>query len=141
MNWGYEVLNNLAGIPIGGKENMLKAFRDGWNISLMVDGPKGPRRVIKPGILLLASATGTPVIPAIIVVKWCIRVNSWDHMIIPIPFSPSVELNGRPIMVPRNLSENELRYKLQELENEFKNLDKRAEGVFVRRRVWNLAGG
>lgn len=120
---------------------MLKAFRDGWNISLMVDGPKGPRRVIKPGILLLASATGAPVIPTVVVVKWCIRVNSWDKMIIPIPFSPSVELNGRPIMIPRNPSEEELKNKLTELEDEYKNLDKIAANYFATKRVWNFAKG
>lgn len=116
----------------GAFRGMLKAFREGWNISLMVDGPKGPHRVIKPGVLLLASATGSPVVPTIIVVKWCIRVHSWDRMVIPLPFSPSVELDGRPIMIPRNPTEEELKSKLKELETEYKNLDLMAENIFVK---------
>lgn len=119
--------------------SMLKACKEGYSSSLMVDGPKGPHRVLKPGIILLASMAGTPIVPTIIVVKWFIRVNSWDQMIIPIPFSPTVELNGRPIMVPKKPSEVELKNKLMEVENELKRLDKLAENVFRTRREWNFA--
>lgn len=106
---------------------MLRAYKDNWNISLMIDGPRGPRRVIKNGIMYLASMTDSLVIPTIAVVKWYFRVNSWDKMVIPIPFSPSVELNGRPIIIPRNPTESEMKNKLVELENEFKNLERIAD--------------
>lgn len=117
---------------------MLKAFRDGWNISLMVDGPKGPRRKIKPGILLLGSMTGAPIVPTVIAVKWFFRVKSWDHMIIPIPFSPAIELNGKPIMLPRNPSNDELDLKCKELEIEFERLEREGAEFFVSKRERKL---
>ena len=46
--------------------SMLKACKEGYSSSLMVDGPKGPHRVLKPGIILLASRAGTPIVPTII---------------------------------------------------------------------------
>ena len=129
---GFKVVRGSS--TRGGSEalrGMLRAFNDGWNISLMVDGPKGPHRKIKPGILILGSMTGAPIVPTVISVKWFFRVKSWDRMIIPVPFSPAVELNGKPIMVPRSPSSEELDKKIIELEEEFNRLEIEARDYFV----------
>jgi lysophospholipid acyltransferase (LPLAT)-like uncharacterized protein len=43
--------------------DMIRAARTGSNIVFTPDGPKGPRRIAKEGIVLAAQATGLPIIP------------------------------------------------------------------------------
>ena len=52
-----------------------------------IDGPRGPARVAKPGVLYIASLSGIPIIPVGLAVdrKW--HLKSWDRMMIGKPFS------------------------------------------------------
>jgi hypothetical protein len=43
--------------------DMIRASRTGSNIVFTPDGPKGPRRIAKEGVVYAAQATGLPVIP------------------------------------------------------------------------------
>jgi len=88
------------------------------HVTITPDGPRGPRRKIKNGIVFLASHTGRPMVPTAFssVRFWRIR-GSWTDMVIPKPFTKVYALAGEPITVPENLSREELdRYaaKLQE---------------------------
>ena len=42
---------------------MIRAARDGKNIVFTPDGPKGPPRVAKDGVIYAAQATGLPIVP------------------------------------------------------------------------------
>lgn len=41
----------------------IRAARDGKNIVFTPDGPKGPPRIVKNGLIFAAQATGLPIIP------------------------------------------------------------------------------
>ena len=43
--------------------DMIRAARDGSNIVFTPDGPKGPRRIMKEGVIYAAQATGLPIVP------------------------------------------------------------------------------
>ncbi|HSP17832.1 MAG TPA: DUF374 domain-containing protein [Thermoanaerobaculia bacterium] len=43
--------------------DLIRAARDGRNIVFTPDGPKGPARVAKEGVVVAAQATGLPIIP------------------------------------------------------------------------------
>ena len=43
--------------------DMIRAARDGSNIVFTPDGPRGPRRVAKEGVVYAAQATGLPIVP------------------------------------------------------------------------------
>ncbi len=43
--------------------DLIRAARDGKNIVFTPDGPKGPRRVAKEGVVVGAQATGLPIVP------------------------------------------------------------------------------
>jgi lysophospholipid acyltransferase (LPLAT)-like uncharacterized protein len=64
-----------------------------------IDGPRGPRYVAKPGAIWLAWKTGAAAIPFNISAKrkWVLR--SWDHFMIPMPFTRAFLLFGAPIRV------------------------------------------
>ena len=66
----------------------LKAVRDGYNLLLTVDGPVGPRYGVKPGIMALAKQTKKPIQLLFTFPKnsYIIR-KSWDHFVVPYPFS------------------------------------------------------
>ncbi len=42
---------------------LIVAMRDGWNIAITPDGPKGPRHKIKEGLVELARISGKPIVP------------------------------------------------------------------------------
>ena len=44
---------------------LIKVGRSGWDLGVTPDGPKGPRRVAKLGVVQLAKATGLPIVPMI----------------------------------------------------------------------------
>ncbi|MEW6530596.1 MAG: lysophospholipid acyltransferase family protein [Thermodesulfobacteriota bacterium] len=70
---------------------------------LAVDAPRGPSRQVKMGIVMIAKRTGQPVVP---LVSWATRqfqFNSWDRMILPLPFSTIVMAFGKPTEVPDGL--------------------------------------
>jgi lysophospholipid acyltransferase (LPLAT)-like uncharacterized protein len=68
-----------------------------------VDGPRGPRGVVQPGVVWLARATGHPVIPIHAEAERCWTLGSWDRTQIPKPWSRVVMAIGAPIHVPRDV--------------------------------------
>lgn len=82
----------------------------GSHIVITPDGPRGPRRELKDGILFLASHSGRKIVP---VGSACSRswrfTGSWTDLMIPKPFSKLALLAGEPIEIPPNLSCEEFR--------------------------------
>ncbi|NDC37009.1 MAG: DUF374 domain-containing protein [Proteobacteria bacterium] len=81
---------------------LVKLVREGWDVGITPDGPKGPRHVLKEGVVKLAQLTGAKIVPLCYAVerRWSFR--SWDRIFLPKPFSRGVALVGTPISVPRN---------------------------------------
>ena len=102
---GREALNELVG--------HLKA---GKRCAITPDGPRGPRREIKAGVLNLARMTGCPVVPFAFEAEHCWRLKSWDEFIIPKPFSRAVFVYGKPTRVPRHGKLDQLKLIQDELD-------------------------
>lgn len=79
------------------------------HVVIATDGPRGPRRVVKEGIVYLASHSGRPIVPVALGVSraWKPR-GRWTDLVIPWPFSRAVVLGGAPIYVPEGLTPQEL---------------------------------
>lgn len=74
----------------GGKEAMeiyTQKILEGFNGGITVDGPKGPRRKVKFGILMVAQKTGAHILPITASYSSFWEFNSWDRFKIPKPFS------------------------------------------------------
>lgn len=52
-----------------------------------VDGPQGPRGIIKSGLIRMAQLSGVPIVPLTISVNRAWILKSWDRFLIPKPFS------------------------------------------------------
>ena len=64
-----------------------------------VDGPRGPARVVQPGAVFLAGATGQPILPYHIEADRHWTLRSWDRTQIPKPFATVALVMGKPIIV------------------------------------------
>lgn len=69
-------------------------------VGFTLDGPRGPRRIAKPGIAILAGRTATPVIPLAFALTKSWRLRSWDRFPIPKPFGRIICAIGEPIPPP-----------------------------------------
>jgi lysophospholipid acyltransferase (LPLAT)-like uncharacterized protein len=64
--------------------------------ALTVDGPRGPWRKVKVGIVSLARHLQVPVIPITSSCRRAWVLDSWDHMVLPKPFTTVVVAYGEP---------------------------------------------
>src|SRR5262245_57532897 len=85
---GWQVIRGSS--SRGGARALLQVVRfleQGGFACHLIDGPRGPRHPMKPGLLLMAQRSRATVFPAVFGAKWHWRPNSWDRQIIPLPFS------------------------------------------------------
>src|SRR5205807_9175779 len=89
----------------GGSAALLGLIRrtGGTNIVLTPDGPRGPRRQLKPGAVALASMTGMQIVPIGIACPAAWRARSWDRMMVPPPWATAYYVSGPAIRVPDRL--------------------------------------
>ena len=71
----------------------------------VVDGPQGPRGVIKAGLVSMAQLSGVPILPVSISTNRAWILKSWDRFLIPKPFSTVVVRWGNLVPVPLKLDE------------------------------------
>ncbi len=87
--WGARVVRGSS--SAGGREAMwaLRAAvrRRGSSPIVVPDGPRGPARRPKRGVLVLARTSGAPVLALGFASDRRWRLNSWDRTIVPKPFA------------------------------------------------------
>jgi lysophospholipid acyltransferase (LPLAT)-like uncharacterized protein len=106
-------------------------IKEGYKGGLVVDAPRGPRFVSKPGIIYLAKRTGTPIIPVIWSADRYWKLNSWDRTIIPKPFARIVALYaGTCIAVPADASREVCEQYRQELDKVMNRIMYQADWFF-----------
>ncbi len=82
---------------------MVRLVRSGRHAALTVDGPKGPPRVVQPGVIQLARLTGAWILP---ITSSCSKprfLASWDRYLLPYPFSKAVVAYGEPFPIPQDM--------------------------------------
>lgn len=73
----------------------------GSSLVVTPDGPWGPRRVAKPGVLLLARQSGLPILPVAVSARPSLRLaRRWDRQLLPLPFSRLRVIAAEPIRLP-----------------------------------------
>jgi lysophospholipid acyltransferase (LPLAT)-like uncharacterized protein len=79
-----------------------------------VDGPRGPKGVVKPGLIRIAQRSGAAIVPVYISCSRVWKLKSWDQFLIPKPFSRILVHWGDPIDLPENMdSETFEKYRLE----------------------------
>ena len=66
---------------------LVRAVAAGRTVLVIPDGPRGPARECKPGVVALAELAAVPVLPLALSVDRGWRLGSWDRMLVPKPFA------------------------------------------------------
>ncbi len=111
---------------------LIDAIKAGNNGALTIDGPRGPKHIVKKGIIEVARLTGVPIVP----MSWyspspfLLKFNTWDEFRFPLNCIRMKALYGEPIFVPPELSEKETEDYRLKVEIELKNLYKKLVDEF-----------
>lgn len=75
---------------------LARLSRAGYSLVVTPDGPFGPRRLAKPGALIVARESGLPIQPWAFSVRPSLRLHRrWDRQIVPLPFC-RIHLSAAP---------------------------------------------
>ena len=102
---------NAAKVLIQG----IKALKDGYDIGITPDGPKGPRHEVADGIIVMAQKTNTKIVLTRMLPTKYWQFNSWDKFIVPKPFGTlkyyatlPIDVSGLELEEARTLLQEEL---------------------------------
>jgi lysophospholipid acyltransferase (LPLAT)-like uncharacterized protein len=109
---------------------MLKAQKDGYDVIVVPDGPKGPRQQVQIGVIELAKLTGCPIIPLSFSASRRKILNTWDRFLLPCPFSTGVFIWGEPVYVDSDGDRASLEEKRLLLEQRLNQLTEMADHYF-----------
>lgn len=104
---------------------LLDVLRDGHQIAITPDGPRGPRRKAAPGVAQLAALSGKPVLPCAVRARPTKILPTWDRLILPLPFARGVIVCSAPISVARDEAERAL----PRIEQALKDVAEEAEAL------------
>src|SRR5262245_54385155 len=113
----------------GGSRALLQMAREleaGHPAGFTVDGPRGPARVVQPGTVWLAKATGHPVLPFHLEASRHWTMNSWDRTQVPKPFATVAIAMGQPLDVPKDADEGAIEAARKTVEERLLTLEQRA---------------
>ena len=101
---------------------LIRTLKSGCSVGFTPDGPRGPRMRVKGGIITAAQMSGATIVPVSLAAKSMHVMNSWDQLVIPMPFSRGIFKFGTPITVPRKMDSAAFDEKRLELEGVLNDL-------------------
>jgi lysophospholipid acyltransferase (LPLAT)-like uncharacterized protein len=114
---GAEAVREILGLP-------------DLHLAMTPDGPRGPRRKMKEGIVFISSRSDRPIVPTALVCsrQWSVP-GSWTNMAIPKPFSKVTLITGTPITIPIELPREEMMAWAEFVSDEMARLELLAERI------------
>lgn len=104
-----------------------------YHIAIATDGPRGPRHVVKDGIIFLAAQSGRAILPVGVSAARAWRPRGrWTDMLVPKPFSRMVIKIGSPVYIPPDVTREQIadwRIRLQAMMEEMNVEADRLAGV------------
>jgi lysophospholipid acyltransferase (LPLAT)-like uncharacterized protein len=99
-SWGYRAVRGSS--TRGGIRALLGAVRElqaGHSVAFTPDGPRGPCRELKPGVITAAQRGGGIIVPIHAEADRAWRLHSWDRFMIPQPLARVWITYGDPFEV------------------------------------------
>jgi len=96
--FGIHAVRGTAGGHSGAQAlvKMIRIVKEGWDLGITVDGPRGPRQQVKPGVLAVSRKTGAWIVPVCVAYERAWQLGTWDGMLVPKPFSAVTVRYGAP---------------------------------------------
>jgi lysophospholipid acyltransferase (LPLAT)-like uncharacterized protein len=104
--WGYGVIRGSASthkLAVKMLRQTISIARDS-KMCIGIDGPRGPRRQVKIGMLMAAQKTGVPITLVRVETNGIRLEKSWDKAVIPYPFASIKVKTSDPIIVDKSLN-------------------------------------
>jgi lysophospholipid acyltransferase (LPLAT)-like uncharacterized protein len=121
----------------GGSQALMELIRGGEDArhpAFTPDGPLGPRREIKSGIVMVAAKTGLPIVPVGIGYTRAWRAQSWDRFAVPLPFTTIAAVIGEPIAILCELDRGSMLHYKSQVQSTLQQLTEDAEDWAARLR-------
>jgi len=87
---------------VGGLRELIRAARDGSDLGITPDGPRGPARRVQPGVIAAAAMSGLPIVPVAMAATRFRVLSTWDRTLVPLPGAVVHVAYGEPLEVPRD---------------------------------------
>lgn len=85
--YGYKTFRGSSSKGFQSTRACLRFINAGHSMTMALDGPNGPRRIVKPGSQWLATKSQLPLYIVQCTYSNAWRLNSWDQMAWPKPFT------------------------------------------------------
>ena len=124
LPWGYRTIRGSASKhdkAVAVLRDTIKLVKHN-KLTIGSDGPRGPRRKIKIGMLLAAQISGKPIYLVRIRGKGIRLEKAWDKLLIPYPFAKIQVLTEGPIHFPKDIDRDQLMALSEELNTRLNNL-------------------
>ncbi len=93
----------------------IKALKDGYDIGITPDGPKGPKHKVADGMIVMAQKTSKKIVLVRIIPSKYWQLNSWDGFMIHKPFgtisyyiTQPIDMGALELEEARDMIENRL---------------------------------
>jgi hypothetical protein len=125
-DFASKIARNIGWKPIRGSSSRggrqaLRAMVEGVMTNPIgfhiVDGPNGPPRIIKPGLIALARDADAVIILGLISYEKAWIANSWDRFMVPKPFSRILIRAGSTFVVPEKMNDDQFESFRKTVEN------------------------
>ncbi|MCK5739128.1 lysophospholipid acyltransferase family protein [bacterium] len=128
---GYKTVRGSS--TRGGRQallSMVRALKKNNAGTIMPDGPKGPRHILKAGTLTIAQLTGVPILPLSFSADRAFVFRSWDGFMLPKPGARVLINYGAPITIPRRTTPEEFEEIRLDVETRLNQLEQNADDYF-----------
>ncbi len=124
---GFEIVRGSSSHKGSRALRELKQHSQRANLTIMPDGPLGPRRNTAMGPIYLSSRLGLPIIPVGFGYDRPWRMPTWDKFALPKPYSRARSIFGPPMLIPRKASREELQGYQEQVDRILNRLTDEAE--------------
>ncbi len=108
------IAERLGLVPVRGSSStggrqafmaIVQGLKENPAVVHIVDGPRGPKAVIKPGLVRIAQWSEAVILPIIVSADRAWVLRSWDRFLVPKPFSKVTIRWGKPFLVSRDMDQ------------------------------------
>ncbi len=106
---------NYNGVDRGGIKVLLQSFKslkEGWDMGITPDGPRGPYHSIADGVVAMGQKTQVPLSAFCVRCEKFWELGTWDRFQIPKPFSKIEFFLTKPFLLDHSLSILEAKTKI-----------------------------
>ena len=125
--WVASAVSYWGSVPVRGSRlkgglyairKMAGYMRDlGFASGVVADGSRGPVNVAQIGAVVLARDSGCPIVPMGFAASRAVYFNSWDRLVLPLPFSRVCVVYGEMFTVPSDTRGVRVEFFRKKLEN------------------------